>query len=123
MIFTRKIRYQFDDYKRVIKNLFNYSRLPSWLTGRISRCFMSVVLVVCSVCYVMQIACATSSGYEMRDLQRQVNSLNEEINKINIEAVSYGSLLNLKKRIQESNMARVSNIVYVTAPDVMFAKK
>jgi len=123
MKFTRKIRYQFDNYKRVIKNLFDYSRLPSWLTGRISRCSMLVVLVMCSVCYVMQIACATSSGYEMRDLQKKVNLLNEEINKINIEAVSYGSLINLEKRVQESNMSRVSNIVYVTAPDVMFAKK
>jgi len=123
MRLVRKIRYQFDDYKRIIKNFFDYSRLPEWLTGRISRCSIFVILVVCSVCYVMQIANATSSGYEMRDLQRQVNLLNEEINKINIEAVSYGSLLNLEKRIQESGMSRVSNIVYVTAPDVMFAKK
>jgi hypothetical protein len=123
MRFGKKIKYQIENYKRAFSDIFNYSRLPEWLTGRCSRCLMLGALIFCSACYVFQITSASSSGYQMKDLQKNVNILREEINKTNIEAVSYGSLTNLEKRIKELNMNKVNSIVYISAPDVMFAKK
>ena len=123
MTLKRKIKYQLDYYLRLVRNVWRGSAVPAWLTGRAARGAYLVALAIISVAYICQVNAAAESGYQMRDLQNKVDSLREEIQKLDVEVASVNALPSLERNLLSTNMVKAENIVYLSATNLAVAKK
>lgn len=123
MSWKRRVKYQFDYYRRRALGVFGYAALPDYLTGKTARVIYVVLLAAASLAYVCQTSLAAGSGYEMRDLQKKVNTLQEDIQKINVQIAENSSMPSLEKRLAELNMVAVSDIRYISSAETAVAKK
>ncbi len=123
MTLTRRIKYQLEHSRRQIQLIWRGYGMPKWLVGNAARVSYLSLLGVLLVIYVCQVSSAAGIGYEMRDLQRNNETLRQEIRQISVEVATYNALPNLEKRISTSGLSRVSNITYMSAVDSIVAKR
>lgn len=123
MIFRRKIRYQLEYYKRLLWGYCRCVSAPAWIHGKMARYAYLTLLVCLCFGYICQVSVASGSGYKMRDLQKQVNGLKSEIQKINVEVAGYNAMPNLEQRVAKSGMVAVANIKYISSADISVAKR
>ena len=123
MTLKRKVKYQLDYYLRLVRNVWRVSAVPAWLTCRAARGAYLVALAIISVAYICQVNAAAESGYQMRDLQNKVDSLREEIQKLDVEVASVNALPSLEKNLLSTNMVKADNIFYLSAANLAVAKK
>jgi len=123
MILRRKIKYQVEYYKRCLLSYGKCFAVPAWLYGQKARYVYVGIFGALLFAYICQVSVASGSGYEMRDLQKQVTNLKGEIQKINVEVASYNALPNLEKRVQNTGMISVASIKYVKNTETAVAKR
>lgn len=100
-----------------------YVSLPAWLTGKAARyCYLGILVLLFAV-YVCQTSSAAGSGYEMRDLQGKVDSLREDIQKIEVSVAAYSSMSSLERQIAKTGMIKVENMRYLNTVGPAVAKK
>ena len=109
--------------RRYVESITRGGAIPEWLKGRAARGIYLGILVLLVFAYVREVSAAATSGYEMRDLQNKVASLNEEIRGLDVQVAAANSLPVLEKRIANSGLTRADNITYMSAVGSVVAKK
>lgn len=122
MFLKRRIKYQFQGYKRMILYKLRFFVLPIWMTGAFARVAYSAVFILIIVGYIGQIVSSSGSGYEMRDLQKNVAILRVEIQKLNVKTTEYKAITNLNERVESFGMVAVNNIIHIKH-DITMAKR
>ncbi|PIT88281.1 MAG: hypothetical protein COU29_03375 [Candidatus Magasanikbacteria bacterium CG10_big_fil_rev_8_21_14_0_10_36_32] len=123
MSLRRKIKYQFEYYHRFLLSVGSCLRPPAWLVGRGMRVICLFLLTVVSVAYIGAISRAAGSGYQMKSLQKRVDNLQMEIQKIDVDIAGQNSMSSLEKRLQETDMILVKNIKYIVISGSEMAKQ
>lgn len=113
MSLKRKITYQIDSLRNYLYNL----ELPNWFSSRSMRLVLSFSVVVFAAGYVYQISSTAVSGYTINDLQKQVETLQKDIQKVEVEQADYGSMKNIQSRADSLGMVALANPEYYQAPD------
>lgn len=93
--------------------------LPEWLTGRTMRIGMLSFVMFMSVAYMGRINSAATSGYETRDLEKQLSEMNQEVQELNIKIADASSMNSLQKRLATLNMVSAENVVRYNAGAVV----
>ena len=73
--------------------------------------------------YIYQISSTAVSGYEIHDLEVQVENLEKEIQKLEVEVADQGTMKNIQAKLENVEMVAVAHIEYYEAEDVMMAKR
>lgn len=123
MSLRRRIKYQLGYYYRFLASVGSCLTPPAWLTGRGMRIMCLCLLAAASILYIGEISRAAGSGYEMKSLQKQVSTLQEEIQKIDVDIASQNSMSSLEKRLQETDMVSVTNIKHIVISGSEVAKQ
>ena len=123
MSLRRRIKYQLGYYYRFLVSVGSCLTPPAWLVGRGVRVFCLSLLAMASILYVGEISRAAASGYEMKSLQKQVSSLQEEIQKIDVDIASQNSMSSLEKRLQDTDMVLVKNVQHIVISGSEVAKQ
>jgi|GEM_PF-2532572 hypothetical protein len=87
--------------------------LPAFLTGVGVRLVIASLMVVLGVGYIVQIGTLTTSGYQIAALEKQVNSLDDDTQKLKSELATFQSISNVEKRIVPGSMIPASNIRHI----------
>ena len=86
--------------------------------GPVMMALTVVVLVsVLSLFFLVQVFQSSTTGYEVSDLQTQVEDLKEENKKLELQAAELKSLQGVEESVVEMNMVDVDRIVYVEQVD------
>jgi hypothetical protein len=97
--------------------------LPSWLSGRAMRSALFLSVIFLSVAYMMRVNSVAASGYEIRDLEKQVNELNDQVGDLQIKIADAGAMTNIEKRLPELNLVAIAKIERLNpAPAVAIAR-
>jgi hypothetical protein len=108
------------------RNLINSCRaiyLSSWLTSKTMRVIFVFLIVVVGSAYVIKITSSATSGFEMHKLEKQVEALDKDIQKIQIEIAESSALPSIQARLAGLNMAEASVINYISLKDTAVAKR
>lgn len=119
MSVSSRIKYQ---YRSFMQFVFAFE-LPAILTGTLARVTMFSLIVLLLVGYVVQISKLTAGGFKIADLEKQVNSLADETQKMNAEVASYQSIHSVEKRLDGISMVPVGQIHYVNVAEAAMAKR
>lgn len=119
MSVSARLRYQYLSFTQFI---FNFE-LPAFLTGTLARVTILSVIVVMVIGYVVQVSNLTTGGFQIADLEKQVDSLSDETQKINAEVATYQSIHSVEKRLEGISMVPAGQIHYVKTADAAMAKR
>jgi hypothetical protein len=83
----------------------------------LSVSFRAVLLVIIAgfgILYVVQTSSASTKGYEIRDLEGQIQSLEYETQRLEFEIATNRSMKSIQQRLASLNMVVADDIEYAT---------
>lgn len=78
------------------------------------RAVLLTVIALFGVLYVVQTSSASTKGYEIRDLEGQIQSLEHETQRLEFEIATNRSMQSIQTRLAMMNMVPADNIEYAT---------
>ncbi len=118
MSLKRQIQFK---YKNFITSLRAIS-LPKWVTSKSTRVILSLTIISFGIAYVLNTTSSATSGYEMNKLEKQVEALEIEVQKLQVEVASNSSIGNIQTRLTKLNMVEATGIKYFTLKNTAVAK-
>ncbi len=109
-------------YHNLINSLRTIS-VPEWISGKAMRASLLGLVIFLSVAYMVRINSASSSGYEMHAMEKQISELTTDVQGIQIKIADAGSMVNIEKRLPNLNYVAVDNIVRYNAGAVVAMAK
>ncbi len=100
----------FGERKKTIKN----RRIK---IGNVTISFLLVVLI-CSlgVYYIFQVNNLATKGYEIRELEKQLQVLRNKNEELKIQSAELKSMYRIEEKTRELNMAAPKNVSYINLP-------
>jgi hypothetical protein len=108
MNIKRQFQYQ---YKNFVDALYSLE-LPAWVNSRAIRASLLIVTLFFGSAYVIKTASSASSGYEIHRLESKVQTLQQEIDKLEVDLADNSSLITINKKLKETNMASISSLSF-----------
>ena len=118
MSIKRQIQFKCQNLARSLRTI----RLPRWLTSRTVCLGLFSVIFIFSVAYIANTTSSATSGYQMRELEKQTQSLEVEVQKLEVEIADNSSMSGIFSRLAELNMVEAGNIKYLSAKNTVVAK-
>ena len=109
MSLKRQLQFKYQNFLNALKTL----ALPGWMTGVGSRATLSVIVLLLGSAYVFQTSSAATRGYEMANLERQMASLETDMQKITVAVAKASSLTVLDAKLKDSKMVVVSTVKHL----------
>lgn len=78
-------------------------------------------VLILGIFYVVQINATATKGFEIKNLEKQVEALKEEQRKMEVSVVEKSSLSAIQPRIGKMGMVKVANMEYLNSEDVAMA--
>jgi len=123
MSLTRAYRYEMGYCRRLAVGVTQCLALPAWMTGRAARLAWLCVLALLAVSCVAQTSLAAGSGFKLRDLQKNVSTLQGEIRDLEAESAGYNSLAGVEKQLNQLGMVAPSGVKHYSPLAPPVAKK
>ena len=96
-----------------VKHLFKSIAVPAWMSSTTVKLVVSGISICLLVGYIAQISNLTTSGYEIVTLEKKVEGLSGDTQKLTSELATYQSISSVQKRVQGIAMVPASNIKYI----------
>lgn len=85
--------------------------------GRVTLSFFLVALVCAlGVFYIFEVNNLATKGYEIDKLEKQLNDLKKENDRLQIEAAELKSMYNIEEKTKELNMIVPKDVSYMNLP-------
>jgi len=94
-----------------------------WLLSTSFRAGLLVVIAFFGIMYVAQTSSASTKGYEIRDIEKQLQTLEQENQKLEFEIATHRSMQSIQSRLQNTNLVVADNMEYVTLVGTAVARR
>ena len=91
-------------------------QMPSWFLGTRFRFGLVMVNIVLLIAFVLQIAAASGTGYELKKLEQTKENISMEQQKIDVEIAAVNSLAYINSKMENSSMIVSPRLKYVKVP-------
>lgn len=98
-----------------------FLRMPGWLFGTRCRWCLVGVNIFLIIAFVLQIAAASGTGYELKRLEIAINDINKEQQKLDAEIAVVSSLATLKGKADSLVMVNAPRLKHVDIPTTIVA--
>jgi hypothetical protein len=106
-----------------IQALHSFS-MPEWFSSRWFRSVLAGLVAVFSFLYVIQMSKASVSGYQIRTLEKKIEQLTREQQKIEVVVMEKNSLSAINKRLENVPMVRAQKVIRLdSAPSMARVEK
>lgn len=95
------------------KNKISRSLL-GFLNGRQFATLVVALTLVIGVFYLIQINFSATKGYQIRQLEKELNELKMENKRINLQYLEKQSMANLVERASQLNLVVIDNLEIIT---------
>ena len=118
MSIKRQIQFK---YRNLLHSLQTIA-LPGWVTSRTARFGLVAIIFIFSAAYIFNTTASATSGYQMHELEKQTQTLETEVQKLQVEIADNSSMNSIQSRITKLNMVEASNIKYFSIKSATVAK-
>ena len=86
--------------------------VKQWMVGTSCRICLIIFTVAFSLLYLLQTNAVSSKGFEMSELEKQINELERETQKLDVEISRHRSIQSIEERLQNLEMVAADNVEY-----------
>jgi Mg2+/Co2+ transporter CorB len=119
MSFSRRAESQV----RYIAQAFNSFSLPAWTNSITLRIAILGLLLVSGFAYITQTSSAAVSGYQIHQLEKQVQLLTSEEQRLSSQVAEYSSLVSIQERLKNVTMTPLAQVQITNASRDAVARK
>lgn len=87
------------------------------------RAVLAVMVVVFGFMYVWQTNTVSTKGYVISDLERQIQDLEHETRRLEVDIAKHTSMRSIQERLSEVDLVAASNVEYVSVMGTAVAKR
>ena len=91
--------------------------------GATCRFAFGVFIVVFGVLYVMRTNAISTKGYEMNNIEGQIQALEQENQKLEFEIATHRSMQSIQSRLPNLNLTTTDDVKYVTLTGSAVARR
>lgn len=89
-------------------------RLNQFIVGTGFRAGLLALTLVLMTCHVLKMSSVSTQGYQISKLQKQIQQLEDDKQKIDIDVAKLSSMTSIQERIQQMQMVPVEKPQYLT---------
>jgi hypothetical protein len=97
--------------------------IQKWFFSTSCRVTMIGLIVLFGVLFVAKVSSVSTKGFEISDLEKSVQELERENQKLNVKIAEHRSMESIQTRLGDMNMVAASNIEYVNLVGNAVAKR
>jgi len=113
----------FQKFTKVKHEFKHTNQYRSLLKPELLNIVVIVLILVMGTMYLVQVNRATTKGYQIRDLEKRINKIEESNQKAQLEIAELQSLDSIEQRMEKLGMVPVDRIHYVKIPGTSVAVK
>jgi len=91
----------------------NKLAIQKWMLSTSFRFVLLSLLVVFGIMYVVQTSSASTKGFEMNDIKKQITSLERENQELQYKIANYRSMQSIKERLKGMDLVVATDVQYV----------
>jgi cell division protein YceG involved in septum cleavage len=118
MSIKRQVRYKYQDFKSSVQTM----ALPAWFMSPLFRLSLFGVIAFFGIAYILNMTSAATNGYQIQTLQTKADTLETEVQKIEVEIAEHSSISSIAKRVENLNMVESANMKHFTLKNNAVAK-
>lgn len=118
MSFKRQLKYKYQNIKFSLFSL----RLPNWLISRTVQVGLFLLILIFGGAYIFNISHAATTGYQLKVLTDKNESLQAEVQKLQVEIADNSSINSIATRVTKLNMVESSGVKHVAIKNSSMAK-
>ena len=88
--------------------------IKRWFLSTTFRAGLMMMVMVFGVLYVMQTSSLSTKGYEISDLEQQIEVLEQDNQKLEFQIATHRSMDSIQTRLASMNLVSSDNVEYVT---------
>ena len=109
MSLKRRLENQYHNFSSALHTV----SLPDWVYKISTKIGLGVFLVVFGVLYLLQTSATAAGSYEIHNLEKQVDVMSADIQKVEIAIAEESAMPNLEKRLTALNLVTAKDVVIV----------
>lgn len=94
-----------------------------WLLSATCRFAFGAFVVVFGILYVAQTNAFSTKGYEINEIEGQIQALEQENQKLEFEIATHGSMQSIQSRLPSLDLVAVDGVKYVTLTGSAVARR
>lgn len=94
-----------------------------WFFGTSSRIALVACILVFGIMYLMKTSTLATKGYAITDLQKQMNELERENERLQVRIAELGSMTNIEDRLKSMSLVAVDHVEYISPPQSIVARR
>jgi cell division protein FtsB len=97
--------------------------IKRWIVSTSFKTGLMGMIAVFGVLYIMQMSSVSTKGFAISDLQKQVQTLENETRSLEVEISQYRSMGSIQERLKNMDLVAVGEIEYVTPVGTVVARR
>ncbi len=97
--------------------------IQRWIVSTSCRCVMLGMVVLFGFLYILETNAVSTKGYEISDLERQVESLQQEQQRVAVQIAQYQSMKSIEERMVGMNLVAAADVQYVNVVGTAVARR
>ncbi len=98
-------------------------RLYSWLFRPAFRIALMIAAALLCIAYLLQVSAMTATGYDLAALERQIEELKRENQRLSFEIAGHRSMTNIQERVADFHFVSIDTIQYLESGDAVVARR
>ena len=98
-------------------------KLHKYFVSTACRGILACFVIVFGVMYVIQTSAISTTGYDMRDLEKKITELERENQRVEYDIAKYRSMESIQARLAGMNMVPAGDVQYVALVGTSVARR
>lgn len=103
-----------DYYKKNITLRERKKAFRSWFWGAAGRTLLLMLAIFFGLMYLLQTSSASTQGYKISDLEKQIRALEQKNQKLEFEIATHRSMKSIQQRLPGVELVAADKVEYVT---------
>ncbi len=99
------------------------TRDKHWMSSTSVRLLVLFIFVIGSLLYVLQTSAVSTTGYEITAMQKQIQSLKQENQRVQFDIATHRSMKSIQARLSGLRMVAADEVEYINVPGGAVARR
>lgn len=100
-----------------------YTTAKAWLPTTTLRLLFLLIFSICGLLYVIETSAVSTTGYEITAIQKQINNLEQENQRLQFDIATHRSMKSIQERLRSLNLVAVADAEYINGSRMTVARR
>lgn len=105
------------------ESIAKHATIFAWIRGTAPRKFLAAAVLLFGFLYLFQTSSVSLQGYDITDMQKQVQTLERENQALDLRVAELRSMGSIQERLKNLHLVAATDVQYVNPPGMVVARR